>query len=308
MNVVSAKEPVTGRIVTNETCLRGKSASFVRHLAIDISGTPLEGRFRVGQAFGVIPPGSDAAGKPHKVRLFSLACPAGGENRDGKIISTTIKRVIIEGGPAAAQDNQKLFLGVCSNYLCDLKLGDEIKVSGPTGKRLLLPGEIGEHDYLFVATGTGIAPFRGMILELLEGAAGPVSSQIHLLMGTPYTTDLLYDDLFTRLSRSHANFHYHSAISREIRPNGRSGLYVNDYLREHIDSFRPLLDSNRTIVYVCGLAGMQCGLFKVFAEHGLDQRYFETKEQLANIAPTDWELAALRRGVRMTDQCRVEVY
>ena len=93
LNVVSVKKPVLGRIVSNENCLRGKSASFVRHTVIDVGGTPLEGRCRVGQAFGVIPPGLADDGKPHKVRLYSLACPTAGENGDGKLISTTTKRV-----------------------------------------------------------------------------------------------------------------------------------------------------------------------------------------------------------------------
>ena len=59
MHLVLPGEPVTGRIVKNESCMCGKSASYVHHIEIDVSGTPLEGHFRVGQAFGVIPPGVD---------------------------------------------------------------------------------------------------------------------------------------------------------------------------------------------------------------------------------------------------------
>ena len=66
MGLASVKEPVTGHIVSNDSCLKGKSASFVRHTAIDISGTPLEGRCLVGQAFGVLAPGVDERGKPHR--------------------------------------------------------------------------------------------------------------------------------------------------------------------------------------------------------------------------------------------------
>ena len=308
LNLVHVNAPVTGTIVSNDNCLRGKSASFVRHTVIDVGGTALEGRCRVGQAFGVIPPGSDERGKPHKVRLYSLACPTGGENGEGRLISTTTKRVIAEGIPGAAANDHRLFLGVCSNYLCDLQPGDEVQVTGPNGKRMLLPVDRSAHDYLFVATGTGIAPFRGMLLELLEGDTGPVTSDIHLLMGAPYTTDLIYDELFVRLATAHSNFHYHTAISREVRAEGRRGLYVHDYLAEHIDRFDALLRSDRTLVYACGLAGMQCGLFKIMAEHDLGAAYFTPKPALASIAPHDWELGAIRRGVRLTDRCLVEVY
>ena len=78
LNIVPAAEPVTGIIVSNDSCIRGKSASFVRHTEIDVSGTPLEGRFVAGQAFGVIAPGLDDRGTAHKVRLYSLACPSSG--------------------------------------------------------------------------------------------------------------------------------------------------------------------------------------------------------------------------------------
>ncbi len=308
LNLVHVKAPVTGTIVSNDSCLRGKSASFVRHTVIDVGGTILEGRCRVGQAFGVIPPGCDEHGKRHKVRLYSLACPGSGENGNGRLIATTTKRVITEGVPGGHADDHRLFLGVCSNYLCDLQPGDEVEVTGPSGKRMLLPTDPNAHDFLFVATGTGIAPFRGMLLELLENNAPPVTSEIHLLMGAPYTTDLIYDDLFVKLAATHPNFHYHTAISREVRPGGQAGLYVHDYLAENIDRFARLLRRERTLVYACGLAGMQCGLFKVMAAHDLSAAYFTPKAALAEVAPQHWDNGAIRRGVRLTERCLVEVY
>lgn len=309
MGLAPVSAPVVGRIVSNDSCLKGKSASFVRHTEIDISGTALEGKCLVGQAFGILAPGEDERGKPHKVRLYSIACPSDGEDGAGKVISTTTKRVIDERTPQKKTDDpddHSLFLGVCSNYLCDLRPGDEVKVTGPNGKRFLLPASPHDHDYLFVATGTGIAPFRGMALELLE--RGSAAGQIHLLMGAPYTTDLIYDDLFTRLAEEHDNFHYHTAISRETRPDGGRGQYVHHFLEERMDVFEPLLANPRTLLYICGLAGMQSGLFQVMAKHGIGDGYFTMKEQLAAIAPTDWDLNQVRRGVKVTDRCMVEVY
>ena len=75
MHIVPPTAPVTGVVTANELCLRGKSASFIRHVCIDVGGTPLEGRFQAGQSFGVVPVGVDERGKPHKVRLYSIASP-----------------------------------------------------------------------------------------------------------------------------------------------------------------------------------------------------------------------------------------
>ena len=50
--------------------------------------------------------------------------------------------------------------GVCSNFLCDVQPGDEVMLTGPTGKVLLMPEKNPSADIIMVATGTGIAPFR----------------------------------------------------------------------------------------------------------------------------------------------------
>ncbi|MHC4448106.1 MAG: ferredoxin reductase domain-containing protein, partial [Planctomycetota bacterium] len=205
-------------------------------------------------------------------------------------------------------EDHSLFLGVCSNYLCNLRPGDEIKITGPNGKRFLLPTNPADHDYLFIAAGTGIAPFRGMALELLENSAGPCKSQIHLIMGSPYTTDLLYDDLFRRLADEHENFHYHTAISREPRSGGRRGIYVHHLIDENIDVFRPLLAGPRTLMYICGLLGMQNGIYQVLVKHGVDEGYLTIGEELRNIDPSQWEDKQVRRHAKATPRCMVEVY
>ncbi len=307
MNLVRPGAPVTARVVSNESCLRGKSASFVRHTVIDVSGTPLVGRCLAGQSFGVIAPGTDAHGRPHKVRLYSIANASSGESGQPHLLSTTPKRLIDEYRPQSPRDprtDHRLFLGVCSNYLCDLGPGDELLVTGPQGRRFLLPVDINAHDYLFLATGTGIAPFRGMLIEMLRERG--CTRRIELVMGAPYTSDLLYDDLFVELAASHANFGYHTAISRE-GPDGR-GCYVDELLESRIADFGPLLAGEATLVYVCGLAGMQFGLMRVLARHGLLDSYFEMRGKRPPGAPYSWDSALLKRALRATPRCMLEVY
>merc|ERR1712129_546732 len=56
--------------------------------------------------------------------------------------------------------------GVCYNFLCDTKPGEEVKMTGPAGKVMLLPEEDPSTNYIMVATGTGIAPYRGFVRRL----------------------------------------------------------------------------------------------------------------------------------------------
>lgn len=327
--------PVACKVTSSESCVRGKSASFVRHVCIDVSGTPLEGNFRAGQSFGVIPLGVDGSGRPHKVRLYSIACPSWGEDGAGKIVSTTPKRLIDERRAQSSgnvSEDHSLFVGVCSNYLCGLNVGDSVQLSGPAGKRFVLPSDPAEHDYLFLATGTGIAPFRGMLMELLEGPQsgaarssllrspdsiagvtaaqwrGPCQSRIHLVMGVAYSTDLLYDSFFRELAGKHPNFSYHTVISREVPPSKGYGPYVHNYLEARLDEFAPFLSSSRSIIYICGLAGMQVGVFKLLAENSLGEQYLSIHESLAGRAPADWTTEEIKRRVHATHRCTIEVY
>ncbi len=309
MHLVPPTDPVTAKVVKNEICMNGKSSSFIRHVCIDVGGTPIEGAFSAGQSFGIVPPGETDKGRAHKVRLYSIASPTGGEDGDGRILSTTCKRVIDEYQPSSDEDERRgLFLGLCSNFVCDLRPGDEVQVTGPVGKRFVMPSDPSRHDYLMLATGTGIAPFRGMILDLLEGGDGPVDSDIHLVMGAPYRSDLLYHDLFTGLQEKHPNFHYHTVISRELRPDGQPQGYIHHYLDREVRLHEDMLRRDRTLIYVCGLAGMQTGVFQTMARLGVGGPYLKVKDELAGTPADQWESADIRRHVRPTHRCMLEVY
>ncbi len=314
MHLIRPKQPAVARIVETRMCTKGgvKAGGIVRHIALDVSETALAGKFHVGQSFGVLPPGLDKKGKPHALRLYSIASPSFGEDGAGKILSTTVKRTIAERVPQCPEDdpnNHALFLGVASNYLCNLNVGDEVKITGPQGKRFLLPVDKGAHDYIFLATGTGIAPFRGMLMELLEGPGGPVSSDIHLIMGVAFTADLLYDDFLRELCAKHRNFHYYTAISREAPREGCRGEYCHHvFARRFASDFATLFESRRALVYICGILGMQFGVFQEIARTPAADRYLTIADGLRSINPSQWTIEDMKRKVHATNRLMVEVY
>jgi len=303
MHLAVPATPVTGTVVSTRRCTAStKSAAFVRHVAIDVSGTPLAGNFRSGQSFGVIPPGTDAKGLPHKLRLYSIASPMSGEDGQGNVLATTVKRTIDEHW-----DTHRLFLGVASNHLCDLEPGDTLRLTGPNGKRFILPIRPDEHDYAFFATGTGIAPFRGMVRDLLAHTS---RSRIVLVMGSPFATDLLYHDELEAAALANPRFVYLTAISRERQADGSAPMYVQDRLRSHTDLFRSVLSSERGLIYVCGLAGMELGILQGLAS-GLPAATLEaflSVDEDVRASPAGWERKMLHRQVRPTRRVFLEVY
>ncbi|MEM9165970.1 MAG: hypothetical protein AAGB48_02985 [Planctomycetota bacterium] len=304
MHLHRPNDPGTARVVESRLCMAGKSASYVRHLALDVSGTEIAGRFRAGQSFGVLTPGENDKGRPHAPRLYSIASPTAGEDGNGAVLATTVKRTIDEH-----HDDHALFLGVASNYLCDLQVGDEVRVSGPNGKRFLLPAEQADWNYVFFATGTGIAPFRGMLGDLYQTDA-PAPDRTTLVMGSPYRTDLLYDEEFTQLARAHDGLSYLTAISRETPDGVGRGQYVQDVLTSHRDHFTDLLTRPNTLVYICGIAGMELGIFQALAGSLPPEvlARFLVVDPEAAAEPGSWSRRMIHKQIKPTRRVFLEVY
>lgn len=123
--------------------------------------------------------------------------------------------------------------GVCSNYLCDAQPGDEVKMTGPSGKVMLLPEATPEADIITVATGTGIAPFRSfwkrLFLEDTEAAAN-FKGLMWLFLGVANSDALLYEEELQAIAQAAGPDHFrvNYALSRE-QTNARGGKkYIQD--------------------------------------------------------------------------------
>lgn len=125
--------------------------------------------------------------------------------------------------------------GVCSNYLCDATPGLEVKLTGPSGKVMLMPEKDPKTDYIMVATGTGIAPYRGFIRRLFVEKT-PVGESYQglawLFLGVANSDALLYDEEWQAvLEKYPSNFRVNYALSRE-QTNVKGGkMYIQDKVR-----------------------------------------------------------------------------
>ena len=65
---------------------------------------------------------------PHGTRLYSIAATRYGDTFDGKTTSLCVRRAEYWDPELKANDPAKK--GICSNFLCDAKPGDEITMTG----------------------------------------------------------------------------------------------------------------------------------------------------------------------------------
>lgn len=259
VNVYKNKAPFTGKVVSTKRIVGPKATGETCHIVIDHKG---DFPFWEGQSWGVIPPGvREKDGKPHSVRLYSIASSRYGDDKTGKTGSLCVRRATYWCPELQADDPAKK--GVCSNFLCDTKPGDEVKMTGPAGKVMLLPEENPKTDYIMVATGTGIAPYRGFVRRLFvekTPAAEAYKGQAWLFLGVANSDALLYDDEWQEVKKNYPDqFRLDYALSREQNNSKGGKMYIQDKVEEYADEIFQKLDDGAHI-YFCGLKGMMPGI------------------------------------------------
>ena len=137
--------------------------------------------------------------------------------------------------------------GFLSNWLCDLEVGTKVDFHGPHGLFTLREPR---RDSVFIATGTGIAPIRGMMHWLFEKPERSEGHEFWLVFGTRYEENIYYRDEFERIAREHANFHYVPTLSR----CGEQWTGCKGYVQDHV---RAIVGERKDMqAYICGLHQM----------------------------------------------------
>jgi benzoyl-CoA 2,3-dioxygenase component A len=224
------------------------------HVVLDFGAMPFP--VLEGQSIGVIPPGVDELGRPHHPRQYSVASARNGERPGYNNVALTVKRVLEDrhGNPVR---------GVCSNYLCDLKPGDKVTVTGPFGASFLMPNHP-RSSIVMICTGTGSAPMRAMTewRRRLRKSGKFEGGKLMLFFGARTKEDLPYFGPLQNLPKDFIDTTF--AFSRTP---GQPKRYVQDAMRERAADLAPLLADPNAYFYVCGLKAMEEGV--VLALHDI---------------------------------------
>ena len=148
-----------------------------------------------------------------------------------------------------------------SNWLQNLKPDDTVNFLGPNGKFTFTSPV--DKKIIFVATGTGIAPFKAIIEDELKKGN---TQTFHLIFGVRYIKDIFYQDFFEDLAKKHQNFTFDLTLSKPENGDwsGKTGR-VTDLLQ------KLEIDETNTEVYICGLKDMINSVSEILKEKGLGE-------------------------------------
>ncbi|MEY4077191.1 MAG: Benzoyl-CoA oxygenase component, partial [Pseudomonadota bacterium] len=279
-NLYGPKTPTQATVVGNFKVNEAGTTNETHHIVIDFGSMPFP--VLEGQSVAIVPPGVDASGKPHHARQYSIASPRNGERAGYNNVSLTVKRVI--------EDHQgQPVHGVCSNYLCDVKVGDAIQVIGPFGNSFLMPNHP-KSNIVMICTGTGSAPMRGMTewRRRLRQTGKFEGGKLMLFFGARTQQELPYFGPLQKLPKDFIDINF--AFSRTP---GQPKRYVQDAMRERAADLVALLKDPNTYFYVCGLKSMEEGV--VLALH-----------DVATQAGLDWE--TLGSSLKKEGRLHLETY
>ena len=259
VNLHTLAKPAVATVSGNFRLTGDGASSDIRHIVLDFGATAFP--VLEGQTVGIVPPGADAQGRPHYVRLYSVASPRDGERPHYNNIALTVKRVTEDhrGQPVR---------GVASNFLCDLDKGATVDVVGPFGARFLMPNHPGA-SLLMICTGTGSAPMRAMTERRRRRVTLREGGELMLFFGARAPEELPYFGPLMKLPRDFIDINL--AFSRVP---GQPKQYVQDLIRMRGDDVVRHLANDQCYVYVCGLKGMEEGVTEAFRDvcrrHGRD--------------------------------------
>jgi len=280
VNIYRPKTPYEGTVIENYSLLKEGAIGRVNHITFDLKDSDPFLNYVEGQSIGIMPAGEDVNGKPHKLRLYSIASTRHGDDFNGNTVSLCVRQLQYE------KDGETIN-GVCSTYLCDIKPGDKVKITGPVGKEMLLPDEE-DANIVMLANGSGIAPMRAYLRRMFEPTEKEKNKwnfkgKAWLFMGAPKSANLLYEeDLQRYIAENPDNFKYTKAISREQQNTKGGRMYIQDRVLESANELFNMIEDEKTHIYLCGLKGMEPGIdeamTKAAEEKGLN--WSELRPQL----------------------------
>ena len=182
-------------------------------------------------------------------QYFALGLTVGGR---------LVQRPYSTASPAGTRDELDFLVRLVPNgrftpRLWAMPVGERLRIGPPKGVFALRQDD--ERARLFLATGTGLAPFVSMVATILasrDGASGP--ARVVVVHGVSRVAELAYGDQLRAWAERHPGVAYVPVISRAADPGNAGWTGATGRLDAVIDTVcaEQSLDPHDTVAYLCG--------------------------------------------------------
>jgi len=154
--------------------------------------------------------------------------------------------------------------GLMSKYWFEeAKVNDLLRVEGPLGSFFLREAQC--KNIVFLATGTGIAPIKAILENILEAPSNFNKKKFWVFVGARYEEDLLWNPT---ISNDKIQVNYVPVLSRQVNDwNGEKGYVQEAVLKQNINL-------ENTQVYACGSNEMIQSAKKLLFKNSLRENSF----------------------------------
>ncbi len=266
--------PYEAHVVQNER-ITPNDTDEVRHIVLSIPDATFN--FLEGQSIGVLAPPAGEFGNEHHLRLYSIASSRTGENGSLSEISICVRRCFYIDEVSGARHP-----GVASNFLCDQKPGDIVKITGPYGRQFQAPKDP-SCNLLMIGVGTGIAPFRAFLKHIYEERK-EWKGKVRLFYGARTGMDLLYmNDIKNDLTLYYDEETFTAFDALSQKPHFDEPPNLERRMMDNALEVWGLIQDPKTHVYISGLTSLEPALDRIMiALAGSESEWTRIKDQLIN--------------------------
>lgn len=164
--------------------------------------------------------------------------------------------------------------GIVTTYVHQhLREGQKLQLIGPFGD---FQRTRSDSIMLCIAGGSGMAPFKSMLYDMLE--KGEMDREVWYFFGARTTRDMFYMDKMRELETQMPNFHFVPALSEPEEGDGWDGPtgliteVLDSYIKEKIEAGGRKMEG-----FLCGSPGMLDACMRVMTNNGMspDDIYFD---------------------------------
>lgn len=265
--------PVATAEIRETSRITPDSTDEVRHIVLRIDDPSF--RYLEGQSIGVVVPGPHAFGNKYHMRRYSIANDRAQQTQEGIELSILVRRCFY-----IDEINGEQYPGVASNYLCDLKVGDNITIAGPFRSPFNIPQDPNA-NLLMIGTGTGVAPFRAFIQHIYKQKGG-WKGKVRLFYGARTGMDMLYmNELNSDISNYYDQESFQAFNAVISRPLAGEDEALERSIEAHAEEAWDLMQQPNTYVCIAGLTKVIPALDKIFSElAGSEQAWKELTQKM----------------------------